>query len=122
MSEFKSIGTGYFYRIVNGKFMVSAGEIQHSDGRTYWNRYQEPECTIFITRNKRTGKINTREICAETPGEVRNGKVWLEEPDKKRAVQLLIEYEENEIEKVKRRADDAIARHSVNIDILTEEE
>lgn len=76
---------GFLYSMWPGYLNVTEGEILHISKYTY-----------FIREN------DTKKICCHSePEKIYNGLLWLEERDDEKAINLLIEYHEREVKKLK---------------------
>lgn len=97
--EFKKIGTGHLYAFRNGEIKEYYGEILHrnkyiDDGYVYDDRTQ---FAILDSKNKVVRKLQ----CSSIEGEIYNRAVWFYKPNKKIAAKKFIEYERQEIDKLK---------------------
>lgn len=118
--SFKKVGVGYLYRILNNRLVESYGEIKHRDEWHYDSKHYEPELNIFVVISE-SGTPIAKERCAESAGEVIDGKVWLEVYDRRKAAELLMKYEQEKIDKLIEENKRAVAVHAKRIDILMEE-
>ena len=99
--DFKLIATGFLYSPWNGTLREFAGEIYHRDEyRTEFGRLIIPEHTHFIVKDER-GRTVKKFDCAADEGYIHNKTVWLQERDKRKAADILIEYEETLISKLR---------------------
>lgn len=99
--DFKLIATGYLYSPWNGTLREFAGEIHHRDElRAEYDRLAVPERTYFIVKDER-GRTIKKFDCAADEGYIHNKTVWLREPDKRKAADILIEYEKIQISKLR---------------------
>lgn len=118
--SFEKVGVGYLYRILNNRLVESYGEIKHRDEWHYDSKHYEPELNIFVVISE-SGIPIAKERCAESAGEVIDGKVWLEVYDRRKAAELLMKYEQEKIDKLIEENKRAVAVHAKRIDILMEE-
>lgn len=119
-NSFEKVGVGYLYRILNNRLVESYGEIKHRDEWYYDSGYYEPELNIFVVISE-SGTPIAQELCAGFAGEVLEGKVWLYTPDRAKAAELLMNYEQEKIDKLIEENKRAVAVHVKRIDILMEE-
>lgn len=99
--DFKLVTTGYLYSPWNGTLREFDGEIYHREGyRTEFGRLIVPEHTHFIVKDNR-GRTVKKFDCAANEGYIHNKTVWLRERDKRKAADILIEYEETQISKLR---------------------
>lgn len=118
--SFEKVGVGYLYRILNNRLVESYGEIKHRDEWHYNSEYYEPELNIFVLISE-SGTPIAKEYCAGSAGEVLEGKVWLYTPDRAKAAELLMNYEQEKIDRLIEENKRAVAVHVRRIDILMEE-
>ena len=108
---FKFIATGYLYSPWNGTLREFAGEVRHREEyRSAYGRLIEPGHTHFIAKDDHGRNIKKFD-CSINEGELHNKVVWLRESDKRKAADILIEYEETRIAKLKLQ----IENHESNI-------
>lgn len=119
-NSFEKVGVGYLYRILNNRLVESYGEIKHRDEWYYDSGYYEPELNIFVVISE-SGTPIAKELCAGSAEEVLEGKVWLYTPDRAKAAELLMNYEQEKIDKLIEEHKRAVAVHVKQIDILMEE-
>lgn len=119
-NSFEKVGVGYLYRILNNRLVESYGEIKHRDEWYYDSGYYEPELNIFVVISE-SGTPIAKELCAGSAEEVFEGKVWLYTPDRAKAAELLMKYEQEKIDKLIEEHKRAVAVHVKQIDILMEE-
>lgn len=119
-NSFEKVGVGYLYRILNNRLVESYGEIKHSDEWYYDSEYYVPELNIFVVISE-SGTPIAKEHCAGSAGEVLEGKVWLYTPDRSKAAELLMNYEQKKIDRLIEENKRAVAVHVRRIDILMEE-
>ena len=117
---FEKVGVGYLYRILNNRLVESYGEINHRDEWYYNSEYYEPKLNIFVVMSE-SGTPIAKEHCAGFAGEVLEGKVWLYTPDRAKAAELLMNYEQEKIDRLIEENKRAVAVHVRRIDILMEE-
>lgn len=118
--SFEKVGVGYLYRILNNRLVESYGEIKHRDEWYYDSKHYEPKLNIFVVISE-SGTPIAKELCAGSAGEVLEGKVWLYTPDRAKAAELLMNYEQEKIDKLIEENKRAVAVHVKRIDILMEE-
>ena len=82
--------------------------------------HYEPELNIFVVISE-SGTPIAKEHCAGSAGEVLEGKVWLYTPDRSKAAELLMNYEQKKIDRLIEEHKRAVAVHVRRIDILMEE-
>lgn len=107
----------YLYRIFCGRiFMEVLG--------TFYLKRMYKDCTdevwtqsAWISVLEKNMRHETRYQCSPEPGVVYNKCVWFHEPNRKKAAELLIEYEESEIVSLSKK----INAHKEIIDILKKE-
>ena len=119
-NSFEKVGVGYLYRILNNQLVESYGEIKHRDEWYYDSKHYEPELNIFVVVSE-SGITIAKEHCAGSAGEVLEGKVWLYTQDRSKAAELLMNYEQEKIDKLIEENNRAVAVHVRRIDILMEE-
>ena len=101
VNKYKMIATGYLYSPWNGKLREFSGEVHHREEyRTEFGRLIEPEHTHFLVKNER-GQVIKKFDCAHGEGDLHNKVVWLREQDMRKAADILIEYEETLISKLR---------------------
>lgn len=118
--SFEKVGVGYLYRILNNRLVESYGEIKHRDEWYYDSKHYESELNIFVVISE-SGTPIAKEHCAGSAGEVLEGKVWLYTPDRAKAAELLMNYEQEKIDRLIEENKRAVAVHVRRIDILMEE-
>lgn len=118
--SFEKVGVGYLYRILNNRLVESYGEIKHRDEWYYDSLHYEPELNIFVVISE-SGTPIAKEHCTGSAGEVLEGKVWLYTPDRSKAAELLMNYEQKKIDRLIEEHKRAVAVHVRRIDILMEE-
>ena len=120
-NDFKLIDTGYLYSPWNGTLREFAGEVYHRDEyRTEFGRLIVPEHTHFIVKDGR-GRTIKKFDCAANEGYIHNKNVWLREPDKRQAADILIEYEETQISKLRLQIENHESLVEILKDIVNEE-
>lgn len=108
----ESLGDGYLYSVWNGKLKEYRGVITYF-AEIQGISYIEPERTYFDVLDARGIKVKTYN-CASKEGEIHNKVVWLHEPNKQKAAEILIEYEEQQIAKLQMQ----IENHKELIELL----
>ena len=93
---------GYLYSMWSGALKVYEGCVEQSVHGG--DRYH-----FYVRRGT---KIIRRVMCNGHPGFVSNATVWLEERDDKKAIDILIQYENEQIEELKDRIRKYIQRNS----------
>lgn len=114
-SEFKTLGEGYLYNLWNGKLKEMKGEVFHRDKYSD-GQYIFPEDNYFRVIDENGRRIKTL-CCSSMPEVIYNKGVWLEKSDPEKAAQILIEYEETQIAKLKLK----IENHESIIETLKKE-
>ena len=117
---FEKVGVGYLYRILNDQLVESYGEVNHRREWYYDSKHYEPELNVFVIYGESGGAI-AKEVCSGIAGDVVDGKVWLYMPDRSKAAELLMNYEQEKIDKLIEENKRAVAVHVRRIDILMEE-
>ena len=117
---FRKVDVGYLYCIIDNQLVEKYGEVWHRDEWYFDSKHWEPEKNIFVVLSD-SGTPSLKEICAESAGEVIDGKVWLQLYDRRKAAELLMKYEQEKIDKLIEENKRAIAVHVKQIAILIKE-
>lgn len=97
--DFELIATGYLYTPWNGTLRELKGEVYHQDEHRS-GYYIVPEKNYFKVIDAH-GKVVKKLQCAAHEGEIHNKVVWLRDRDARKAADILIAYEENQIAKLR---------------------
>ena len=101
MDEFKNLGMGYLYNLWNGKLKEYRGEVLHKKKyEDSYGRYISPEVNYFMVHDE-DNRIVKKLCCSAVEGEICNKGLWLSESNKSKAAEILIQYEEEQIAKLK---------------------
>lgn len=111
----ESLGVGYLYSVWNGKLKEYKGTITYF-AELRENIYIQPERTFFEIFDAR-GIIVKKYQCASKEGEIHNKVVWLYESNRRKAAEILIEYEKQQIAKLQMQ----IENHKELIELLKNE-
>lgn len=95
---------GYLYSMWSGKLRVHEGYVEES-------KYARGRYHFHVTRG---GKPIKRLMCSVEPGVITNATVWLPERDDQKAIDILVQYELEQIEKCKEK----IEHHENKIETL----
>ena len=114
----KLIGTGYFYNLWKGKINEYHGEVYRNES-TLMNRLtREPytylASTYFIVKHSHD-RTTKKLQCSNFEGAVYNKSVWLFKPDRKKAIKILLDYEQCCIAELQAR----ILNHEILIEQLS---
>ena len=111
--KYKSLGTGYLYKLYEGELQEYSGEVVINE------RYAD--MLSNVTRGRAYFKVGGSQdrsaktfTCSDIEKEVYNGMVWLCEQDKRRAAQILLFNEIDRVESLKKE----VRRHEKTINIL----
>ena len=85
------IAIGYLYNLW-------AGELREYGGEVYHGIYCDS--AYFLVKDKH-GRVVKKLNCAMSEGEIHNKTVWLQESNKRKAADILIEHEEEQIAKLR---------------------
>lgn len=94
--HFRSAVKGYIYSLWNGDLMEYSGEALYTN--TCANKHDRiyPRNTIFIILDEHGDEIK-RLQCSRNEGEVYGKTVWLTESNKRKAADIFIKHEEEQI-------------------------
>ena len=100
-NEYEVIAEGYLYNLWNGKLKEYRGEVLHKEKyEDSYGRYISPEVNYFMVHDEHN-RIVKKLCCSAVEGEICNKGLWLSESNKSKAAEILIQYEEEQIAKLK---------------------
>ena len=98
-------------------YMLRDGEIREYSGVISWDPQYKNRLSNVTRGNavfRTAGAVKKRFICTVAEGVTYQGKVWLSLPDKEKAIDILMTFEQQQIELAKQ----AQVRHEKRLDIL----
>ena len=100
-NEYEVIAEGYLYNLWNGKLKEYRGKVLHKEKyKDSYGRYISPEVNYFMVHDEHN-RIVKKLCCSAVEGEICNKGLWLSESNKSKASEILIQYEEEQIAKLK---------------------
>lgn len=100
-NDFEVIAEGYLYNLWNGKLKEYRGKVLHKEKcEDVYGRYISPEVNYFMVYDEHD-RVVKKLCCSGVEGEICNKGLWLSESNKSKAAEILIQYEEEQIAKLK---------------------